>query len=144
MFFVRHLAKVPESTFTAYPGCIVIAAGGLKPVDVDASLVSFDDVFRYDANGLALDLDAVFLRFEERTVSNKSPRKLNKAMLAKMKALANYLKDLAVGFMKARRNGSEDAYAQVERDMKKLTMPSLVEFFKTDAAPCKISSSIIP
>lgn len=88
MFFVRHLAKVPESTFAAYPGCIVIAAGGLKPVDVDASLVSFDDVFRYGANGLVLDLDAVSLRFEERTASNKSPRKPNKAMLAKMKALA--------------------------------------------------------
>ena len=74
MFFVRHLAKVPKSTFAAYPGCIVIAAGGLKPVDVDASLFAFEDVFRYDANGLALDLDAVSLRFEERTVSNKSPR----------------------------------------------------------------------
>jgi hypothetical protein len=81
---VRHLAKVPKSTFAAYPGCIVIAAGGLKPVDVDASLVSFDDVFRYGANGLVLDLDAVSLRFEERTASNKSPREPNKAMLEKM------------------------------------------------------------
>ncbi len=63
MFFVRHLAKVPESTFATYPGCIVIAAGGLKPVDADASLFSFEDVFRYDANGLALDLDVVSARF---------------------------------------------------------------------------------
>jgi hypothetical protein len=47
-------------------------------------LVSFDDVFRYGANGLVLDLDAVSLRFEERTASNKSPRKPNKAMLEKM------------------------------------------------------------
>ena len=71
VFFVRHLAKVPRSTFTAYPGCIVIAAGGLKPVDADASLFSFEDVFRYDANGLALDLEAVTLRFEERAAASK-------------------------------------------------------------------------
>ena len=63
MFFVRHLAKVPKPTFASYPGCIVIAAGGLKPVDADASLFSFEDVSRYDANGLALDLDAVSARF---------------------------------------------------------------------------------
>ena len=71
VFFVRHLAKVPESTFASYPGCIVIAAGGLKPVDADASLFSFENVFRYDANGLALDLDAVTLRFEEWAAASK-------------------------------------------------------------------------
>jgi hypothetical protein len=123
VFFVRHLAKVPESTFAAYPGCIVIAAGGLKPVDADASLFSFEDVFHYDPNGLVLDLDAVSLRFEERTVSNKSPRKPNKAMLEKMQALANHLKNIAVGFMRARRSGTEGAYAQVAKDMAKVTMP---------------------
>ena len=143
VFFVRHLAKVPKSTFASYPGYIVIAAGGLKPVDVDASLVSFDDVFRYDANGLALDLDAVSLRFEERTASNKSPRKPNKAMLAKMKALANHLKNIAVGFMRARRSGTEGAYAQVAKDMVKVTMPSLEKFFASDDAPCKISRSVL-
>ena len=143
VFFVRHLAKVPESTFTAYPGCIVIAAGGLKPVDADASLFAFEDVFRYDANGLALDLDAVTLRFEKRTLNNKSERKPNKAMLAKMKALANYLKNLAAGFMKARRSGTQTAYNQVVEAMSKITKPSLVEFFKSDDAPCKISRSVL-
>lgn len=143
VFFVRHLAKIPKTTFAAYPGCIVIAAGGLKPVEADASLFSFEDVFRYDANGLALDLDAVSLRFEQRTCSNKSPRKPNKAMLAKMKALANHLKDLAGGFMKARRSGTQTAYAQVAAGMSKITMPSLTEFFKSDNAPCKISRSVL-
>ena len=143
VFFVRHLAKIPESTFAAYPGCIVIAAGGLKPGDADASLFSFEDVFRYDTNGLALDLDAVSLRFEKRTASNKSPRKPNKAMLAKMKALANYLKDLAAGFMKARRSGTQTAYNQVVEAMSKITMTSLSEFFKSDEAPCKISRSVL-
>lgn len=143
VFFVRHLAKVPESTFTAYPGCIVIAAGGLKPVDADASLFSFEDVFRYDANGLALDLDAVSLRFEERTLDNKQKRKPNKAMLAKMQVLANHLKNIAVGFMRARRSGTEGAYAQVAKDMAKVTMPSLEKFFASDDAPCKISRSVL-
>ena len=94
VFFVRHLAKVPKSTFTTYSGCIVIAAGGLKPVDADASLFSFEDVFRYDANGLALDLETVTLRFEERAAASKPPLKPNKAMLAKMKSLANHLRTL--------------------------------------------------
>ncbi len=143
VFFVRHLAKVPESTFAAYPGCIVIAAGGLKPVDADASLFSFEDVFHYDPNGLVLDLDAVSLRFKERTVSNKSPRKPNKAMLEKMQALANHLKNIAVGFMRARRSGTEGAYAQVAKDMAKVTMPSLEKFFASDDAPCKISRSVL-
>ena len=83
VFFVRHLAMVPESTFATYPGCIVIAAGGLKPIDADTSLFSFDDMFRYGANGLVLDLDAVSLRFEKRMLGNKPERKPNKAMLAK-------------------------------------------------------------
>ena len=83
MFFVRHLAKVPESTFASYPGCIVIAAGGLSPANADVSLLSFEDVFRYEASGLSIDLDAVSLRFEERTIENKTERKPNKAMLAK-------------------------------------------------------------
>ena len=143
VFFVRHLAKVPESVFAAYPGCIIIAAGGLKPINVDASLVSFDDVFRYGANGLDLDLDAVSLHFEERTRDNKSGRKPNKSMLEKMKALANYLKNIAVGFMRALRNGHEDSYTQVERDMKTMAMPSLVKFFNSDKAPCKISRSVL-
>ena len=143
VFFVRHLAKVPKSAFATYPGCIVIAAGGLKPVDADASLFSFVDVFRYDVNGLALDLDAVSLRFEKRTASNKSPRKPNKAMLAKMKALANHLKNIAVGFMRARRSGAEGAYAQVVKDMVKVTMSSLEKFFASDDAPCKISRSVL-
>ena len=139
VFFVRHLAKVPRSTFTAYPGCIVIAAGGLKPVDADASLFSFEDVFRYDANGLALDLEAVTLRFEEWAAASKPPLKPNKAMLAKMKSLANHLKNIAVGFMRARRSGTENAYAQVAKDMAKVTMSSLENFFASDDAPCKIS-----
>ena len=143
VFFVRHLAKIPESMFAAYPGCIVIAAGGLKPVDADASLFSFVDVFRYDVNGLALDLDAVSLRFEKRTASNKSPRKPNKAMLAKMGTLANHLKDVAMGFMRALRNGNEDSYAQVAADMKTMAMPSLVKFFNSNEAPCKISKSVL-
>ena len=71
VFFVRHLAKVPRSTFTAYPGCIVIAAGGLKPVDADASLFSFEDVLRHGVNGLVLDHDAASLRFEERAAASK-------------------------------------------------------------------------
>ena len=139
VFFVRHLAKVPRSTFTAYPGCIVIAAGGLKPVDADASLFSFENVFRYDANGLALDLDAVTLRFEEWAAASKPPLKPNKAMLAKMKSLANHLKTIAVGFMRARQSGTEDAYVQVAKDMAKVTMSSLEKFFASDDAPCKIS-----
>lgn len=139
VFFVRHLAKVPKSTFAAYPGCIVIAAGGLKPVDADASLFSFENVFRYDANGLALDLDAVTLRFEERAAASKPPLKPNKAMLAKMKSLANHLKTIAVGFMRARQSGTEDAYVQVAKDMAKVTMSSLEKFFASDDAPCKIS-----
>lgn len=143
VFFVRHLANVPESTFASYPGCIVIAAGGLKPVDADASLFSFEDVFRYDPNGLALDLDAVSLRFEERTLDNKQKRKPNKAMLEKMQALANHLKNIAVGFMRARRSGAEGAYAQVVKDMVKVTMSSLEKFFASDDAPCKISRSVL-
>ena len=143
VFFVRHLAIVPESTFAMYTGCIVIAAGGLKPINVDASLFSFEDVFRYDVNGLVLDLDAVTLRFEERTLDNKSERKPNKAMLAKMKALANYLKKLAIGFMKAKRSGTQTAYEQVMDGMSKITMPSLTDFFKSDDAPCKISRSVL-
>ena len=102
-------------------------------------MFSFENVFRYDANGLALDLDAVTLRFEKRTLNNKSERKPNKAMLAKMKALANHLKNIAVGFMRARRSGIEDAYAQVAKDMAKVTMSSLENFFASDDAPCKIS-----
>ncbi|MBR6586450.1 MAG: hypothetical protein IKK82_03415 [Kiritimatiellae bacterium] len=47
----------------------------MKSVEADASLFSFEDVFRYDANGLALDLDAISLRFEERTLDNKPERK---------------------------------------------------------------------
>lgn len=143
MFFVRHLAKGPKSTFASYPGYIVIAAGRLKPVDADASLFSFEDVFRYDPNGLALDLDAVSLRFEERTLDNKQRRKPNKAMLAKMQVLANHLKNIAVGFMRARRSGTEGAYAQVAKDMAKVTMSSLEKFFATDDAPCKISRSVL-
>lgn len=113
---VSRCARLHEPA--AYPGCIVIAAGGLKPVDADASLFSFVDVFRYDVNGLALDLDAVSLRFEKRTASNKSPRKPNKAMLARIGKLANHLKDVAMAFMRALRNGNEDSYAQVAADMK--------------------------
>lgn len=64
-------------------------------------------------------------------------------MLAKMKALANYLKDIAAGFMKARRSGTQTAYDQVVGAMSKITMPSLVEFFKSDDAPCKISRSVL-
>ena len=143
VFFVRHLAKVQESVFATYPGCIVIAAGGLSPDNVDASLFSFEDVFRYDASGLSIDLDAVSLRFDERTLENKSERKPNKTMLAKMKALANYLKNLAAGFMKARRSGTQTAYDQVVEAMSKITKPSLVEFFKSDDAPCKISRSVL-
>ena len=143
VFFVRHLAKVPESTFATYPGCIVIAAGGLKPIDADTSLFSFDDMFRYGANGLVLDLDAVSLRFEKRMLGNKPERKPNKAMLEKMQALANHLKNIAVGFMRARRSGTEGAYAQVAKDMAKVTMPSLEKFFASDDAPCKISRSVL-
>ena len=106
-------------------------------------MFSFEDVFRYGANGLVLDLDAVSLRFEERTASNKSPRKPNKAMLAKMKALANHLKNIAVGFMRARRSGAEGAYAQVVKGMVKVTMSSLEKFFASDDAPCKISRSVL-
>jgi hypothetical protein len=106
-------------------------------------LFSFEDVFRYDASGLSIDLDAVSLRFEERTIENKTERKPNKAMLAKMKALANHLKNIAVGFMRARRSGTEGAYAQVAKDMAKVTMPSLEKFFASDVAPCKISRSVL-
>ena len=60
-------------------------------------------------------------------------------MLAKMKSLANHLKNIAVGFMRARRSGTEDAYAQVAKDMAKVTMSSLENFFASDDAPCKIS-----
>lgn len=94
-------------------------------------------------NGLVLGPDAVSLCFEERTLDNKPERKPNKAMLAKMKALANYLKDIAAGFMKARRSGTQTAYDQVVEAMFKITMPSLVEFFKSDDAPCKISRSVL-
>ena len=76
VFFVRHLAKIPETTFAAYPGCILIAAGGLKPVATDASFFSFEDVFHYDVNGLALDLDAASLRFEERAAASKPSHKV--------------------------------------------------------------------
>ena len=143
VFFVRHLAKVPESTFATYPGCIVIAAGGLKPIDADTSLFSFDDMFRYGANGLVLDLDAVSLRFEKRMLGNKPERKPNKAMLVRMGKLANHLKDVAMAFMRALRNGNEDSYAQVAADMKKMAMPSLVKFFNSNEAPCKISKSVL-
>lgn len=51
-------------------------------------------MFRYDANGLALDLETVTLRFEERAAASKPPLKPNKAMLAKMKSLANHLRTL--------------------------------------------------
>lgn len=143
VFFVRHLAKVPKTAFASYPGCIVIAAGGMKQANADASLFSFEDVFRYDVNGLSIDTDVVSLRFEERTIENKAERKPNKAMLTKMKALANYLKDLAAGFMKARRSETQTAYGQVVEAMSKITMPSLTEFFKSDEAPCKISRSVL-
>lgn len=143
VFFVRHLVNVPKSAFATYPGCIVIAAGGLSPANADISLFSFEDVFRYAASGLSIDLDAVSLRFEERTIENKSERKPNKAMLAKMKALANYLKNLAAGFMKARRSGTQTAYNQVVEAMSKITKPSLSEFFESDEAPCKISRSVL-
>ena len=76
VFFVRHLAKVPRFMFTAYPGCIVIAAGGLKPVDADASLFSFEDVLRHGVNGLVLDHDAAFLRFEERAAASNPSHKV--------------------------------------------------------------------
>ena len=56
-----------------------------------------------------------------------------------MKSLANHLKNIAVGFMRARRSGTEDAYAQVAKDMAKVTMSSLENFFASDDAPCKIS-----
>ena len=102
-------------------------------------MFSFENVFRYDANGLALDLDAVTLRFEEWAAASKPPLKPNKAMLAKMKSLANHLKNIAVGFMRARRSGTENAYAQVAKDMAKVTMSSLENFFASDDAPCKIS-----
>lgn len=143
VFFVRHLAKVPESVFATYPGCIVIAASGLKPANANVSMLSFGDVFRYDENGLSIDLDAVSLRFDERTSENKTERKPNEKMLAKMGKLAKYLKDEAMGFMRALRNGNEDSYAQVVADMKKMEMPSLVKFFKSDEAPCKISKSVL-
>ncbi len=143
VFFVRHLAKVPESVFATYPGCIVIATAGLSPANADVSLFSFEDVFRYDTSGLLIDLDAVSLRFNERTIENKTERKPNKAMLAKMKALANHLKNIAVGFMRARRSGAEGAYAQVVKDMVKVTMSSLEKFFASDDAPCKISRSVL-
>lgn len=143
VLFVRHLAKVPKSAFATYPGCIVIAACGLSPANADVSLFSFEDVFRYDASGLSIDLDAVSLRFEERTIENKMERKPNKAMLAKMEKLAKHLKDVAMGFMRALRNGNEDSYAQVVADMKKMEMPSLVKFFKSAEAPCKISKSVL-
>ena len=143
MFFVRHLAKVPKSTFAAYPGCLAIAAGGLKPIDADASLFSFEDVSCYDATGLALDLDAVTLRFEKRTLDNKSDRKPNKSMLGKMNALANHVKNIAAGFMRARRSGTEGVYNQVAKNMAKVTMPSLEKFFASDDAPCKISRSVL-
>ncbi|MBQ3098298.1 MAG: hypothetical protein IJC66_09085 [Kiritimatiellae bacterium] len=96
----------------------------MKSVEADASLFSFEDVFRYDANGLALDLDAISLRFEERTLDNKPERKPNKEMLAKMGKLANHLKDVAMAFMRALRNGNEDSYTQVVADMKTMAMPS--------------------
>lgn len=143
VFFVRHLARTPESAFAAYPGCIVIAAGGLKQTNADASLFSFEDVFRCDTNGLTIDLDAVSLRFSKRTLENKMSREPNTAMLAKMKSLANYLKDLDAGVIKARRSGTQTAYDQVVEAMSKITKPSLVEFFKSDDAPCKISWSVL-
>lgn len=46
-------------------------------------------------------------------------------MLAKMGTLANHLKDVAMGFMRALRNGNEDSYAQVAAGMKEMAMPSL-------------------
>ncbi|MBR0197142.1 MAG: hypothetical protein IJQ34_03320 [Kiritimatiellae bacterium] len=143
VFFVRHLAKVPKSAFATYLGCIVIAAGGLRQDNADISLFSFEDVFRYAASGLSIDLDAVSLRFEKRTIENKTERKPNKAMLAKMEKLAKHLKDVAMGFMRALRNGNEDSYAKVVADMKKMEMPSLVKFFNSDEAPCKISKSVL-
>ena len=49
----------------------------------------------------------------------------------------------AVGFMMARRSGTEGAYAQVAKDMARVAMPSLEKFFASDDAPCKISRSVL-
>lgn len=88
-------------------------------------MFSFEDVLRCGVNGPVLDPDAVSRRFGERAVDNKPERKPNKAMLAKMGTLANHLKDVAMGFMRALRNGNEDSYAQVAAGMKEMAMPSL-------------------
>lgn len=64
-------------------------------------------------------------------------------MLARIGKLANHLKDVAMAFMRALRNGNEDSYAQVAADMKKMAMPSLVKFFNSDEASCKISKSVL-
>jgi hypothetical protein len=47
--------------------------------------------------------------------------------------------------MKVRRSGTQTAYDQVVEAMSKITKPSLVEFFKSDDAPCtcKISRSVL-
>ena len=60
-----------------------------------------------------------------------------------MGTLANHLKDVAMGFMRALRNGNEDSYAQVAAGMKEMAMPSLVKFFNSDEASCKISKSVL-
>lgn len=76
-------------------------------------------------------------------LGNKPERKPNKAMLVRIGKLANHLKDVAMAFMRALRNGNEDSYAQVAKDMAKVTMPSLEKFFASDVAPCKISRSVL-
>ena len=50
---------------------------------------------------------------------------------------------IVVGFMMARRSGTEGAYAQVAKDMARVAMPSLEKFFASDDAPCKISCSVL-
>ena len=115
----------------------------LRLHNADKPLFSFEDVLCDGTNGLVLGPDAVSLCFEERTLDNKPERKPNKAMLAKMGKLANHLKDVAMAFMRALRNGSEDSYAQVAADMKTIAMPSLVKFFNSDKAPCKNSKSVL-
>ncbi len=115
----------------------------LRLHNADKPLFSFEDVLCDGTNGLVLGPDAVSLCFEERTLDNKPERKPNKAMLAKMGKLANHLKDVAMAFMRALRNGNEDSYAQVAADMKTIAMPSLVKFFNSDKAPCKNSKSVL-
>ena len=109
---------------------IVIAASLGAGLGEGVHPFSLSELMRVDGGALCIDLDPIRLRLEgvaeQRRKEKRATKNPSKTMVRRMRKLADYLKTLAIGFIRSRKNGTE-SIETVQAKMKALTQKSIAE-----------------